>query len=56
MHWLYEQKKTHPDRDAILGDYVTRWQRWTQAGLTPFVSCRPRPLSIAIPKRSNASR
>ena len=30
---LYEQKKTHPERDALLGDYVMRWQRWTRAGL-----------------------
>ena len=33
MSRLYEQKKTHPDRDALLGDYVMRWQRWTRAGL-----------------------
>jgi len=32
-HRLYEQKKTHPDRDALLGDYVRRWIRWTSAEL-----------------------
>lgn len=33
LHRLYEQKKTHPDRDALLVDYVHRWCRWTTAGL-----------------------
>lgn len=32
-HWLYEQIKTHPHRDALLGDYVMRWLRWTRVGL-----------------------
>lgn len=32
---LYEQQKTAPDKGAaILGDYVTRWRRWTRAGLS----------------------
>lgn len=24
LHWLYEQKKTAPDIEAVLGDYVQR--------------------------------
>jgi hypothetical protein len=34
LHRLYEQRKTHPDRDAIPGDYVQRWVRWVFAALT----------------------
>ena len=30
---LYEQKKTAPDREAVLGDYVRRWLCWVPAGL-----------------------
>jgi hypothetical protein len=30
---LYEQKKTAPERAAALDDYLTRWVRWTTAGL-----------------------
>ncbi len=33
LHRLYEQKKTAPDREAVLGDYVRRWRGWVQAGL-----------------------
>jgi len=33
LHRLYEQKKTAPDREAVLGEYVQRWCRWVQAGL-----------------------
>jgi hypothetical protein len=33
LHRLYEQQKTAPEGAAILGDYVTRWLRWTHAGL-----------------------
>jgi hypothetical protein len=30
---LYEQTKTTPDGAAIRATYLTRWLRWTQAGL-----------------------
>ena len=33
LHRLYEQKKASVDCDALLGEYVCRWQRWTRAGL-----------------------
>ena len=33
LHRLYEQNKASIDCDAILGEYVRRWQRWTHAGL-----------------------
>ena len=33
LHRLYEQQKTAPEGAAVLGDYVTRWLRWTRAGL-----------------------
>jgi RNA-directed DNA polymerase len=33
FHRLYEQKKTAPNIEAVLGEYETRWLRWTQAGL-----------------------
>ena len=33
FHRLYEQQKTAPEGAVRLGDYVTRWLRWTQAGL-----------------------
>ena len=33
LHRLYEQQKTAPEGAVRLGDYVTRWLRWTQAGL-----------------------
>ena len=33
LHRLYEQQKTAPEGAVILGDYVTRWLRWTHAGL-----------------------
>ncbi len=33
LHRLYEQKKTALGGAAVLGDYVTRWLRWTHAGL-----------------------
>lgn len=32
LHRLYEQQQTAPEGAALLGDYVTRWLRWTQAG------------------------
>jgi len=32
-HRLYEQKKTAPDVEAVLGDYVQRWRRWVFAAL-----------------------
>ncbi len=32
-HRLYAQKKTAPDVEAALGDYVRRWLRWVQAAL-----------------------
>ena len=44
-HRLYEQKKTHPERDALLGDYATRWLRWTQAGLAPLRVGPPMPVA-----------
>jgi hypothetical protein len=47
LHRLYEQKKTAPEGAAILGHYVTRWLRWTQAGLSPPISA----LSVG-PQRS----
>lgn len=31
---LYEQKKTAPDREAVLDDYVRRWWIWVFAALT----------------------
>jgi hypothetical protein len=33
IHRLYEQKQTAPERAAALDDYLTRWVRWTTAGL-----------------------
>ncbi len=33
IHRLYEQKQTAPERTAALNDYLTRWVRWTTAGL-----------------------
>ena len=33
IHRLYEQKQTAPERAAALDDYITRWLRWTTAGL-----------------------
>ena len=33
LHRLYEQKKTQPEWAALIGDYVTRWWRWVQAGI-----------------------
>ena len=33
LHRLYEQRKTAPEGAVVLGDYVTRWPCWTQAGL-----------------------
>jgi hypothetical protein len=33
LHRLYEQQKTAPEGAAVLGEYVTRWLRWTRAGL-----------------------
>lgn len=33
LHRLLEQQQTAPKGAAVLGDYVTRWLRWTQAGL-----------------------
>ena len=33
LHLLYEQQKTAPEGAVVLGEYVTRWLRWTRAGL-----------------------
>lgn len=33
LHRLYEQQRAAPNRAAMLGAYVIRWLRWTQAGL-----------------------
>ena len=33
VHRLYEQKAAAPERAAALDDYLTRWVRWTTAGL-----------------------
>ena len=33
VHRLYEQKQTAPERAAALDDYLSRWVRWTTAGL-----------------------
>ncbi len=33
LHQLYEQQRAAPNRTAMLGAYVIRWLRWTQAGL-----------------------
>ena len=30
---LYEQQRTAPEGAVRLGEYVTRWLRWTRAGL-----------------------
>ena len=35
LHRLYEQKKTHPDRDALAGDYVSRWLIFAYSGPGP---------------------
>ena len=37
LHRLYEQKKTSADCNAVLGEYVRRWFRWTRAGITADV-------------------
>lgn len=37
VHRLYEQKATAPERAAALDDYLTRWVRWTTAGLVGLV-------------------
>jgi hypothetical protein len=37
-HRLYEQKKTHPHRDAFLDDYVRRWWRWVYAALQDLLA------------------
>jgi hypothetical protein len=43
LHRLYEQKKTAPEGAVDLGKYVTRWLRWTRAGLSELGgSCLPR--------------
>ena len=36
LHWLYEQQQTASIKTVLLGDYVTRWLRWTRAGLGDF--------------------
>ena len=36
LHRLYEHKKTAPDREAVLGDYVQRWLRRVPAGIAKF--------------------
>ena len=33
LHRLYDQKKTAPNREAVLGDY---WLRWVPARITKF--------------------
>jgi hypothetical protein len=33
LYRLYEQHKKAPEGALILGKYVTRWLRWTRAGL-----------------------
>jgi hypothetical protein len=38
---LYEQKKTAPDCEAVLGDYVRRWWRWVFAALENELSSHP---------------
>lgn len=44
LHRLYEQKKTQPDWTAVLGDYVTRWWRWVQAGISDVGGTLWKPL------------
>ena len=39
IHRLYEQKQTDLERATALDDYITRWLRWTQAGLQFASSC-----------------
>ncbi len=34
LHRFYGQKKTAPDVEAVLGDYVRLWLRWVQAALS----------------------
>ena len=52
LHRLYEQKKTAPEGAAILGHYVTRWVRWTQAGLcTPINAFSVDQLRLLIASR-----
>jgi hypothetical protein len=34
----------HPDRTAVLGDYVTRWWRWLQAGISDVEGTLWKPL------------
>ena len=43
MHRLYEQKQTAPERAAALDDYLTRWVRWTTAGLSGLSYCAGLP-------------
>ena len=47
LYRLYEQKKTQPEWVALLGDYVTRWWRWVQAGINDVVVIleEPKPIS-----------
>jgi RNA-directed DNA polymerase len=47
-HRLYEQQQAAPSGAACLGDYVTCWLRWTQAGLRDL-DCigLPPPVSAA---------
>ena len=53
IYRLYGRKKTAPDVEAVLGDYVKRWMRWTKAGLNGMHVCgvknliRPAPGSSA---------
>jgi hypothetical protein len=34
LNRLYEVKKTAPDTEAVLGDYVLRWLRWVPVRIT----------------------
>ena len=43
LHRIYEQQKTALGGAAVLGDYVTRWLRWTHAGLREL-DCSGLPL------------
>ena len=46
FHRLYEQQQTAPAGAACLGDYVTRWLRWTRAGLRGVLGHSGLPLLI----------
>ena len=47
MHRLYEQKQTALERAAALDDYLSRWKRWTTAGLNGLALSGAYPTTYA---------